>query len=184
MKKAAPRKERLRKKPSHGISVRRFALTYILLMGAFFSVIGFVPLQRIFDVNGWYTNAVVWATSQVLKTASIPAACEGSIIRLPSIALDVRFGCNGLEAVMIYAIAIIAFPSSWRKKLIGIASGFLVLQVINVLRIAGLAFAGVHFPALFEILHIYVAQGIMIAVALGIFFVYLSYIKSNEESAV
>ncbi len=183
-KRVKPKSTRKNRRDAPAISVRRFALTYILLMGAFFFLIGFVPLQKIFDINGGYTHAVVWVTSRVLKTVSIPAVCEGSIIRLPSIALDVRFGCNGLEAVMIYSIAVIAFPSSWKRRLIGIASGFLALQVVNILRIAGLAYAGVHFPGLFEILHIYVAQGIMIAVALGIFFVYLSHARPNEESAV
>jgi exosortase H (IPTLxxWG-CTERM-specific) len=182
-KKEKRKTERNKKGEASGISVRRFALTYILLMGAFFFVIGFVPLQKVFDVNGGYTRAVVWVTSQVLKMASIRVACEGSIIRLPSMALDVKFGCNGLEAVMIYSVAVISFPSSWRKKLSGIALGFIVLQVVNILRIAGLAYAGVHFPGLFEILHVYVAQGMMIAVALGVFFIYLSYTKPNEKTA-
>ena len=81
---------------------------------------------------------------------------------------------------MIYSIAVIAFPSPWRRRLIGIVLGFLVIQAVNIVRIAGLAYAGVHFKQLFDYVHIYVAQGIMIAVSLGIFFVYLSYGKNAE----
>ncbi|HXX57752.1 MAG TPA: exosortase H [Thermodesulfovibrionales bacterium] len=165
---------------SGATSLRRFAVTYIILMGAFFFLIGFVPLQKMFDLNGLYTEGVVKATAQVLGAMRVPATCDGSLIHLPAISLDVKFGCNGLEAVMIYSVAVIAFPSPWKKRLIGIGAGFVVLQTLNILRIAFLAYAGIHFKSLFEYLHIYVAQGIMIAVSLGIFLIYLRYAEDRE----
>lgn len=163
------------------ISIKRFALTYMILMGVFFFLIGFTPLQRIIDINGGYTTGVVVVTSKVLELLHVQATCEGSVIKLPSISLDVKFGCNGLEAVMIYSVAVIAFPASWRKRVIGIIAGFAIIQVLNIIRIAGLAYAGVHFTGLFEIIHIYVAQGIMIAVALGVFLLYLNYAGRQDK---
>lgn len=157
--------------------IKRFAFTYLILMSIFFFLIGFTPFQKIVDINGLYTRGVVATTAWLLVRTGIPCTHEGSIIQLPSIALDVKFGCNGLEAVMIYAVAVLAFPASWRKKLVGIAAGFVVLQVLNIFRIAGLGFSGVRFPSLFEYIHIYIAQGMMIAVALGVFFVYLNYAR-------
>lgn len=175
-----------RKKDSGGISgvsIRRFVVTYLFLMIAFYLLMVFVPLKKIIDVNGGYTRGVVAATSKVLSILNIPSTSSGSIIRFPSVALDVQFGCNGLEAMMIYAVAVVAFPATWKKRLAGLAAGFVVLQVMNVIRIAGLAYTGVHFPGLFDFVHIYIAQGIMIAAALGIFFVYLEYSNSHAERA-
>ena len=166
------------------MSVWRFGITYLILMGAFFLLIGLKPIQNIVDLNGLYTKGVVLLTSQLLKALSIPATYHGSIIQLPSIALDVRFGCNGLEAVMIYSIAVIAFPALWQHKLIGILAGFLIIQVINVLRIGSLAYSAVHFKSLFEYIHIYIAQGMMIAVSLGIFFIYLNYAKNPQKAHI
>ena len=164
------------------LSIRRFALTYLILMGAFFLLIGLKPIQDIIDLNGLYSKGVVILTSGILETLCISSNYQGSVIKLPSIALDVRFGCNGLEAVMIYAVAVIAFPAPWKKKLIGILGGFVALQVINILRIASLAYSAIHFKSLFEYMHIYVAQGLMIAVSLGIFFVYLNYANSSKQA--
>jgi exosortase/archaeosortase family protein len=166
------------------ISIRRFSLVYLAMMGAFFFVISFAPLQRVIDINGVYTKGVVAATTRVLHAVGIPGSSEGSIIRLPSISLDVKFGCNGLEAVMIYSVAVVAFPASWKKKALGVMAGFVVIQVINVLRIAGLAYAGVRFSSIFEYIHIYVAQGVMIAVALGVFLIYLSFAQAVSEETV
>ena len=164
------------------LRISRFALTYLVLMGAFFLLIGLKPIQDLIDLNGLYSRGVVILTSWILEIFGIPATSHGSVIRLPSVALDVRFGCNGLEAVMIYAVAVIAFPAPWKKKLIGILGGFVALQVINILRIASLAYSAIHFKSLFEYMHIYVAQGLMIAVSLGIFFVYLNYANSSKQA--
>jgi hypothetical protein len=126
-------KQKKRKKDSgasSGVSIKRFVVTYLLLMGVFFFIISFVPLQKVIDVNGGYTRGVVVATSKVLAVLSVPSTSSGSIIRLPSIALDVKFGCNGLEAVMIYSVAVIAFRLV-EKKTHGLAAGFAVIQVVN-----------------------------------------------------
>jgi exosortase H (IPTLxxWG-CTERM-specific) len=148
-------------------------------MGAFFILIGFDPILKLIDINGLYTQSIVWVTAKILSMLGIAATCRGSVIELFSISLDVKFGCNGLEAVMIYSVAVIAFPASWKKKLIGIVAGFAVIQIVNILRIVGLAYSGIHARDLFEYIHIYLAQGMMIAISLGVFFIYLNYAKST-----
>jgi len=173
-----------KQKRKDGISVWRFAVTYLALMGSFFLLIGLKPVQNVIDLNGLYTKGVVILTSKILEVLTIPSTYQGSVIKLPSIALDVRFGCNGLEAVMIYSVAVIAFPASWKDKLMGILGGFLVIQVINILRISSLAYSAIHFKDLFEYIHIYIAQGMMIAVSLGVFFIYLNYAKASQKANV
>lgn len=173
-----------KQKRKDGISLWRFAVTYLALMGSFFLLIALKPVQDVIDLNGLYTKGVVILTSKILEVLTIPSTYQGSVIRLPSIALDVRFGCNGLEAVMIYSVAVIAFPASWKDKLMGILGGFLVIQVINILRISSLAYSAIHFKDLFEYIHIYIAQGMMIAVSLGVFFIYLNYAKASQKANV
>lgn len=180
MEKSKKTKERNNNKPV--VSLRRIVITYLILMGLFFLVIGLKPVQDIVDLNGLYTKGVIILTSKVLGSMGIKCTYQGSIINLPSLSLDVRFGCNGLEAVMIYSVAIIAFPSTRMKKVIGIGAGFVAIQAINILRIAGLAYSGIHFKSLFEYIHIYVAQGMMIAVSLGMFFLYLHYSSGRKTS--
>lgn len=164
------------------ISVTRFAITYVLLMGGSFFILGFEPIKQVIDLNGVYTEGVVKITAWLIGLFHIPVTVDGSILHLPSISLDVRFGCNGLEAVMIYSVAVITFPSRWRDKILGIVAGFVLIQLINVFRIAGLAYSGVYHRQLFDIIHVYVAQGVMIAIALGVFLLYLKYTGRKNES--
>ncbi len=169
------------------VSVLRFIITYVVLMGLFFLLIGLKPVQEVFNINEGYSHVIVFMTAKILGLIGIPVTTDGSLMHLPSISLDVEFGCNGLEAVMIYTVAVLTFPASWKEKLIGIIGGFLVIQVLNLIRIVALAYAGVYHRELFDVIHIYVAQGVMIAVALGTFVLYLTYInrpRGKREEAI
>lgn len=155
--------------------VWKFILTYIVLMGLFLLIIGLEPIKKVLDINGLYTNMIVYFSALLIKPFGIVQGVSGSIISLKGLSLDVRFGCNGLEAFLIYTVAILAFPATAASKVIGIVGGFLVLQILNVLRIAGLGLSGIYLKEYFHYIHIYVAQGMMIAVALVLFLVWLNY---------
>lgn len=162
------------------VSVLRFIVTYVVLMGLFFLLIGLKPVQEVFNINDGYSHVIVFMTAKILGLIGIPVTTDGSLMHLPSISLDVEFGCNGLEAVMIYTVAVLTFPATWKERLVGITGGFLVIQVLNLIRIVGLAYAGVYHRELFDVIHLYVAQGVMIAVALGTFVLYLTYINRKQ----
>lgn len=165
---------------SDSISILRFVITYVLLMGAFFLLLGLKPVQDVVDINGGYSNAIVFMTAKILGLLGVTSTVQGSVIHLPSISLDVEFGCNGLEAVMIYSVAVLTFPATWKNRLLGIVAGFLVIQVLNLIRIVALAYAGVYHRDLFDLIHLYVAQGVMIAVALATFVLYLTYMSHGQ----
>jgi exosortase H (IPTLxxWG-CTERM-specific) len=140
------------------------------------------PVHDVVDFNGLYTQALIVLSTAAIGVMGIPFTTQGSLIHLPSISLNVEFGCNGLDAVLLYCIAVLAFPAPWKKKVLGIIGGSLVIQIINVLRIAALAYSGVHHKEIFEYVHLFVAQGIMIAVDFAIFLIYLDYAERGKRA--
>jgi exosortase/archaeosortase family protein len=157
------------------IRIWKFVLSYILLMGVFVILIGYEPVKSVMDINGAYTRMIVYFSYLALKPFGIVQGIDGSVITLKGLALDVRFGCNGLEAFLIYSIAVLAFPARWILKTLGVVIGFIVLQIVNILRIAGLGLTGIYLPQYFQYVHIYVAQGMMIAVAFVLFLFWVGY---------
>ena len=155
--------------------IRRFLITYIALIIAFFFITSFKPVLKIIDVNGFFTQFVVIVASNILCFVHDQCVAHGSVITLPTLSLDVGAACSGLDAVIMYAVGVLAYPARWQKKVIGVAAGFLIIQTANMLRIVLLSYIGIYMKGIFEFIHIYIAQGIMIALALGIFFVYLNY---------
>lgn len=152
-------------------------------MGGLFLAVALKPLQRILDLNGLYTQMVVSFTGYFAAMLGLPYRLRGSIIELPGVSLDVKFGCNGLEAVMIYAVAVAAMPLGVGSRLWGMALGVVALQAVNVARLVGLSYLGSHYPELFEFARIYIAQGMMIAVVLGIFLLFLRWAAKAESGA-
>lgn len=161
--------------------IRRFILHYLILVAAFFYLKESDFIQNIIDINGLYSKSIVIFTAKILGILGVSSTYHGSIIEFPSISFDVRFGCNGLVTVMIYTMGVIAFPGVWKKKVLGIAAGLIVLQTANLIRIVFLAWSGVYYKAIFEIMHLYVASGMMIALALLIFLIYLNLFRKNLD---
>ena len=50
--------------------------------------------------------------------------------------------CSGLMPMLMYAAAVIAFPSLLKAKIIGLVYGFVILQITNVTRLISLAYVG------------------------------------------
>ncbi len=176
MGKSKSKRETLPAKSKDVISPWRFATIYVALMGLFLLAIGLEPVKQVLDINGLYTRFVVYLSSLLLKPFGIVEQIDGPLIHLnQGPILDVKFGCNGLEAFLIYSVAVLAYPAKAKSKTMGIIGGFVILQGLNIVRIAGLALSAIYIPDYFEYIHIYVAQGIMIAIALVLFLTWLHF---------
>ena len=102
----------------------------------------------------------------------------------PRFAVNVRTGCNGLETIYIFFAGVLAFPASWGRKLLGLAGGFLAIQLLNTVRIVSLFYIGVHFPEHFEDSHIVVWQAIVILFGVALFLLWADrYARPNRPEA-
>jgi hypothetical protein len=57
-------------------------------------------------------------------------------------AVSIEAGCNGVEALLVLAAAMLAFPAPWRMKLIGLAIGAVAIQALNIVRVISLYYLG------------------------------------------
>ena len=69
--------------------------------------------------------------------------------------LSIADACNGLEVIVLYAGLIICLPSRLRRKTLFIASGIILIEVLNVLRCAGLVLVYQKYPQYLDISHHY-----------------------------
>jgi exosortase H (IPTLxxWG-CTERM-specific) len=116
-----------------------------------------------------FTELVVGATAFLLRVAHQPVEVVGTVLHAPHFALDVRNGCNGVEAVMVLAAAMLAFPATLRSRLIGLLAGSAAIQILNLVRVASLVWLGEHHRELFDFVHVGVWQSIVILAAVSMF---------------
>lgn len=62
-------------------------------------------------------------------------------------------GCNAVSVMILFAAFVFAFSTHWKKTLLYILSGIVLLHVLNVIRIALLSFALYYYPKYEELLH-------------------------------
>jgi len=161
--------------------MKRFILLYVIYMIVAFILVDYKPVHDFLHLDEFYTSAVVYLSKFVIELIDIPVRADGALLYLSSSAMEVKFGCNGLEAILLLVAAILAYPSSFKAKITGIILGSTFLQFFNIIRIALLAWVLEKHPTIFPIMHEYITQSIMIAIAFVIFLVYLQNVTRHEK---
>ncbi|MEA3523775.1 MAG: archaeosortase/exosortase family protein [Campylobacterota bacterium] len=161
--------------------MKRFILLYVIYMIIAFILVDYKPVHDFLRLDEIYTTGVVFLSHYLIELIGIDVRVEGAYLHLASAVMEVKFGCNGLEAILLLLAAILAYPASMKAKLLGIILGSTFLQFFNIIRIAMLAWVLEYHPVVFPIMHEYITQSIMIAIAFVIFLVYLQNVTRHEK---
>lgn len=153
----------------------RFALPFLGLVAAFLALGATPAAERLLHAPLCHAVAeVARLPLAVLGDASV----SGSLLRFDGFEAIVVEACNGFLPTAIYVAAVLAFPCSWRAKGWGLLVGVPAIQVVNVVRVVSLMVLGAYFPALFERVHIFVWQTLVIAFTMAI---WVGWIESTVE---
>jgi exosortase H (IPTLxxWG-CTERM-specific) len=132
----------------------------VLILAASFTLIAWNPVNvRVIEP---FTGAIAKASGATLELLGQGTRMQGTIIRNAKFAVNIKNGCNGVEAMLIYFAAVLAFPASWKSRLAGLALGFVAIQLVNLIRVVALFLTGVYFPKLFDSSHTVIWQTIVI----------------------
>jgi len=138
----------------------RFLVLFVLVLGGGFTLIS---LNSINDhVIEPFTAGVAVASGWTLDLIGQDVAMDGTVIRNRRFAVNIKNGCNGVETMIIFLAAVLAFPASWRARLAGLAIGIVAIQLVNLVRVVALFLTGAYFPALFDSSHTVIWQTIVI----------------------
>jgi exosortase/archaeosortase family protein len=77
--------------------------------------------------------------------------------------------CDAMDVTILLTSAIVAWPSPWKRRVVGAALGIALLFVLNVLRICSLYWIGIAFPSFFEVAHLDVWPALILLVTIGFF---------------
>jgi exosortase/archaeosortase family protein len=93
------------------------------------------------------------SASFLLKCFGFESLSQGVTLFCDGIPISVAKGCDGTQALSIFVMAVLAFPSGWLAKLTGIVLGSLSILAVNVFRVASLAWVGAKMPEHFVLVH-------------------------------
>lgn len=160
----------------------RFALTflliYLLLQGLYQQLpIGWIEASFI-DWGAVRPSAALidWLSPQS------STRIDGTAIVGQQARLSVIPGCEGSGTLFLLLAAILAYPTSWRARLIALPIGTLLIGTLNVLRITTLYFVLATTPERFEIAHGVIAPGLIVLLGALLFLGWTGMLARSNHS--
>lgn len=155
--------------------------TFLMILVALFTLelIPFVHEAIIIPFTGF----VAYISAGVASFFDSSIQAEGIVMRslANGTAVKIMPGCNGVEAMICLAAAILAFTASWKHKLMGLIVGFVAIQLLNIVRIISLFYLLQWNKEWFEWAHLYVWQALIILDALIIFILWIRWLPVEEN---
>ena len=137
-----------------------FVSIFIAILAGGFTLISWQPVND--NVIEPFTGGVAKASGIALNVIGQGISMDGTKIRNERFAVNIKNGCNGVETMIIFLAAVIAFPAAWKAKIAGLAIGILAIQAVNLVRVVALFLTGAYFPSFFDSSHTVVWQTIVI----------------------
>jgi exosortase H (IPTLxxWG-CTERM-specific) len=166
------------------IFMLRFFLTFVLLQLTFFGInmLGVVQQHVVLPWTALLARACVALVMLFDETA----AAAGKVLwnTATGFGVSIEPGCNGIEACIVLFAAVLAFPSSWRHKLVGLLVGFLAVQGLNVVRVISLFYLGQWNTQVFNFAHEYLWQALIMLDVLVVWLLWVRAGSKSQESSV
>jgi exosortase H (IPTLxxWG-CTERM-specific) len=132
-----------------------------------------------------FRDATAALAAALFGLFSDSVSAHGDIVAISgAFSVQIVSECFGLLEMAIYAAAVLAFATSWRKRLLGLAFGLPVIFAFNLLRIGMLLLVGVHSRALFEFAHLYFWQATLVLGITALWLLWVRFVVRDEAPAV
>jgi exosortase H (IPTLxxWG-CTERM-specific) len=160
----------------------RATIIFVVIVGLFYVAYSWPSLrQRIFAPNlRMHAAAAAW----FLNLLGYDVHATDQTIRSDQFSVSVYRGCDAAEPTALFVAAVIAFPASLRRRLLGIVLGVAAVQLLNLVRIVSLFCIGVHSPSVFELMHIHVWQAAFILVAVLLWAIWAWWASAPAKQSV
>lgn len=157
----------------------RFAVSFGVLVSGLEVLYHGVALES--DAFNAFVKALARATGSVLEPFYERVNVLHARVATNKFVVTVDDGCDGLQVCTLLTAAIVAFPSTWKQKLVGVIAGNLWLQLWNVVRIATLVVVGGFDRDWFHPTHVYIWPTLLIAICLGTWLAWANWTLRDDE---
>ena len=116
-------------------------LVFVLIFGAFYVALAQTWSDGLshWVIDVFTVEPAAWIARHVLGDPAISA--QGSHVGSPRGSLNVLFGCEGTDVLMVLAAALLVTPVRWKDRLAGLLAGTAFVFVVNQLRLLALLMA-------------------------------------------
>jgi len=129
-----------------------------------------------------FTGLVTAASSLMMNIFGAGAWVAGNSLMTAEYSINVVDGCNGIYATAILISGIIAYPSKLKAKAWGVPVGVAAVFALNLVRVISLFYLGRSYPDVFNEVHVYVWQPIIILWAIIVWHFWSRWATAKETA--
>ena len=160
----------------------KFFVLFIAIQFTLFAAELTPPVQEHFVIP--FTEGIAKVSVNLVTLFDDRVVAAGKVIRSldNGFAVSIEAGCNGVEAMIVLAAAIFAFPAPWKRKLAGFVIGTIAIQALNIVRIISLFYIGQWNMKVFEWAHLYIWQALIMLDVLIVFLLWLRMLPERQTT--
>ena len=158
------------KKSAQRHTIKKFGALFVLLCSVFYAIFRWTPT---FEPINNYTASMLGFLPRVLGMQPI---VQGVFVSVDSFGIKIITECSAIFVLILFCSFVLAYPTSWKKKTIGLLFGIPILFAVNTVRLAVVFIAGMWYPDLFEYIHVYFWQTIIIILVFIACFAWLRWV--------
>jgi exosortase H (IPTLxxWG-CTERM-specific) len=190
----SPEKKALKKKQGRSPLLEGVGSKWKQIWPVLFFVLGFAVLMILFYallLSDYFQNGIQLQivaldaniSSFILNLLGMNTTANKEMITSPAFSISIARGCDALEAMALFASALLSFPSKWNYKLAGFFGGIAILFTLNIVRVVSLFITGRYFPKAFEFMHVEFWQGVFILFAIGLWIFWIKWTRKGVPGA-
>jgi len=153
-----------KRRMKHGLR-RRNALSIAVAVGAAALLIWIAGNDA---VMGALQRGLAEVTSGILNGFGHRTVVSGTTVASSVFGITVVTACTGLFTAGLFIVAVLAYPTRWRSKAIGVGLGVGGIFLLNIVRLVSLYYIGVHLPGFLAPAHQLVWQSVLIVFAVAL----------------
>lgn len=162
----------------------RFVFLFAVLLGIEVVVYPMITKRYFFVVEAM-TRLTAQLEYLVLSAFTDKVTLDGNLVHMDGFAVRIIEECTGVFEVIIFVAAVLAFPTTWAKRLTGLAMGIPLLYVFNVVRILVLILVGRYQPGVFEFMHVYFWQATLILMITSVWLLWIfKVVRDDGETLI
>lgn len=156
-----------------GNKIARFIALYIVYISLFTGLYLFFKEDLVFIRN---LTAEIFSFS--MNILGVTNSVNGNSLYFDEgiTAVKVIDECTGIYEVLVYSSCVMAYSTTYQKKLLGIAFGIPAILGINMIRLICLGFVGVWHPEFFDYVHYYLWQITLILIIVLVVLIWIEKI--------
>ena len=169
-----------RKSPSSRRQIVRFLVIFFgiwALLWAVPYVLGTFPpgVKRLCPITATVLG-------HILSLLGFRTTVDGVYVNFGSAEFMIIAECTGYTAMALFLSVVVAYPSSIREKLLGLAIGFPLILAFNMFRLVVMAVIMAYRPQYFEVAHLYFWQVALIMFVVAIVILWTQKLVGREKT--